>query len=262
MSVATYLDGTARSLLPGKEEKEFTAAQIVTLRSRLMAYFGGDVRDQLQFGSSTRETKLPGRVDSRADVDYMIVFDNTYGLGPHAFRDRLNRFAQRYYSLSEIWRSHPTVVLRLGDLMFDLVPARRGAFDTLSIPAPASSFTEWIETDPIAFNATFAQVNRNERYHIRPLIRLLKYWNARVEYPYDSYFLEEWIVARWFSGVSTLKGYFYDAVASLPVERNARRLKVGKIQRAKDLAASARTLEEKEMLTAAEAEIRNLLPPL
>ncbi|WP_412678262.1 SMODS domain-containing nucleotidyltransferase [Bacillus toyonensis] len=56
---------------------------ISTLSRRLNLYFNnGELHNHFQFGSSTRGTILPRRVDSNSDVDYMVVFKNPKGYTP------------------------------------------------------------------------------------------------------------------------------------------------------------------------------------
>lgn len=51
----TYLVSVARALVLSEEEKQHIKTSISTLRTRLNAWFGDDVKKQYQFGSSIRE---------------------------------------------------------------------------------------------------------------------------------------------------------------------------------------------------------------
>ena len=111
MSVATHLSDTASALVLSTAEKESITRSISTLRGRVTAHFGTSVVEQIQFGSSMRGTILPRKADADSDVDYMVVFDNSGNYKPQTFIERLRKFAQDRYGSSEIYRSHPTVVL-------------------------------------------------------------------------------------------------------------------------------------------------------
>lgn len=261
MSVATHLTTTASTLLPSAGERESITRSITTLRTRLTAYFGTSLTEQLQFGSSTRGTMLTRRGDAHSDVDYMVVFDHTDGAKPQTLVDRLRRFAEFDYSSSEIFQSSPTLVLNLNHIRFELVPAYR-SWGTLYIPAPASSFLAWTSTDPTGFNGQLEAKNASTGSLIKPLIRVLKYWNARSGYVYESYGLEQRVVGQWFWGASTLRDYFYSAVDGLPEEFGVAQWRLDKIRRAKTVVANARTYEARDMPATAEGVIAELLPAL
>ena len=143
MSVQNHLENTASKLVLSSFEKASINTSIATLKTRLKEYFGSAVKEQIQFGSSTRGTILPRKSDDKSDIDYMIVFDNSDNLKPQTFIDRLKKFANSKYSTSEIEQSHPTVVLSLNHINFDLVPAyKEGYFsETIYIPGPKSGYT-------------------------------------------------------------------------------------------------------------------------
>jgi len=110
MTVQSYLDNRASSAILSQAEKNSINTSITTLSSRVALYFYGDISEKFQFGSSTRGTILPRTMDSRSDIDYMIVFKDEDST-PQTYINRLKRFAEKYYSSSEIAQSYPTVVL-------------------------------------------------------------------------------------------------------------------------------------------------------
>ena len=132
-------------------------------------------------------------MDANSDVDYMIVIADS-SFRPHTYLDRLRRFVECYYSRSEISQSNPTIVLSLNHFRFELVPAIDDWISGLQIPAKASDFQNWVETDPTGFNQELTKANKSHDYLIKPLIRVVKYWNSKNGYPFDSYLLEQDIV--------------------------------------------------------------------
>lgn len=100
MSVNTYLSNCASDLVLSSSEKESITTSINTLETRLTSYFGSNIKENFKFGSYTRETILPRKVDEDSDIDYMIVFDNSNNYKPQTFLDRLKRFAEAKYSTS------------------------------------------------------------------------------------------------------------------------------------------------------------------
>jgi hypothetical protein len=262
MSVQSHLTTLASELVLSEDEKTSIATSISTLRTRLTDYFGSKIKDQVQFGSSTRGTILPRKADEHSDIDYMIIFDNSDSLKPQSFITRLKTFAEAKYSTSQIQQSHPTVVLSLNHIKFDLVPAYKNWLDTIQIPAPASGFTDWISTYPNTFNSDLTTKNQDNHYLIKPMIRLMKYWNARNGYVYDSYTLEKALVADSYLWITTLKDYFFKAIENRASWDLDAQWKKDKLQRAKDIITETKRLEAEGYPAMAELEIKKLVPAL
>lgn len=263
MSVLSHLTTTKDKLVLTLDEKASINTSIITVANRLNQYFGHQVKEHFRFGSSTRGTILPRKTDSRSDIDYMIVFDNSAGYRPQTFIERLKKFAEKYYSTSQIKQSHPTVVLELNHIKFDLVPAYRSSSwwdgSTLYIPGPKSGYTDWISTDPNDFNQTLTDKNQANKNLIKPMVRLIKYWNTQNGYVYDSYNLEKDLVDKtyWFN--SNLQEYFFSAVESLSAW-NLFQYKEDKVKRAKDIISKCKEYLEDDMPYSAESEIKKLIP--
>jgi hypothetical protein len=260
MSVLSHLENLSSLLNIAERESGAIDRSINTIHTRLGSYFGADVKDRFRFGSSTRRTMLPRSADPNSDVDYMIVFDNSYGYTPQTFISRLKRFAEQYYSRSEIYQSSPTVVLILGHIKFDLVPAYKN-WGSLYIPAPRSSFMSWMYTDPLSLNPVIDRANANCNYQLKPTVRLVKYWNALNDYVYESFELEQKLTNNTYWYCSNLKDYFYSAIESLSMA-DLPQYKRQKVERAKQLIANARQHERNYMPAFAESEIKKLVPSL
>lgn len=259
MSVQSHLTTTASRAILSTKEKTSIATSIDTLQYRLNAYFGDAVSQKFQFGSSTRDTILPRSIDSQSDIDFMVVFAEG-GSKPQTYIDRLRRFAEKKYSSSEISQSHPTVVLSLNHIKFDLVPALSPWYGGYQIPASASGFLEWIDTDPNGFNQTLINANKNNGSNIKPMIRLVKYWNARSGYVFDSYGLEKHLVDHAYSWNANLKEYVYAGFLSLNLNWGASQGRKDKLDRAHRVINETKNLESQGYATLAESEIKKILP--
>jgi hypothetical protein len=263
MSVKSYLDELTSQLNIAARESASIDKSIVTLAARASGYFGTNLKEKFQFGSSVRNTMLPRKADYKSDVDYMLVLDNQAALKPQTLLNRVKAFAEFYYSASEIRQSTPTVVLELNHIKFDLVPSYRGVFGSLYIPAPASSYQDWLTTEPLSFNARLDDAHRNSGYELRPALRLLKYWNALNGYIYRSFPLEERMVNAGIGWNETIKTCFYAMIANLYSTRyelsETNRLKV---ERAMKLVDNVRAYESNSQPISAEIEIAKLLPSL
>jgi|APCry1669189101_1035198.scaffolds.fasta_scaffold22593_2 predicted nucleotidyltransferase len=262
MSVNSHLTQLASNLVLSDGEKSGITTSINTLSVRLNAYFGSNISNHFQFGSSTRGTILPRKADSKSDIDYMVVFNTSIDgtKKPQTYLDRLRKFTETKYSTSEISQSHPTIVLSLNHIKFELVPTLYNY--SYQIPSPASSFSEWIYTDPTGTNQSIQDKNKAENFQIKPLVRLVKYWNATQGYPFTSFSIEQYIVGKYFGSCTTLKDYFYAFWSDFGCSYSTSQTTKDKVERAKRYAANAKKYENDNMPAFAEAEIKKIIPIL
>lgn len=266
MSVNAYLSRLAGQAIIRDTEKLSIDRSITTLETRLAGYFPGQYTHNFVFGSYSRGTILPRRMDERSDVDYMIVFSDT-NARPQTHLTRLKRFAEQRYGQSEIFQSTPTVVLSLNHIKFELVPAINTLWNGLQIPAKASDYQDWISTDPHDFNQSLVSANQRNQNLIKPLVRLVKYWNACNRYPFESYDLEQRVVNH-FSGLAglfgmagrQLKDLFYDFMASFCGQFMFVQWKKNALDRTARLIAEAKNNERYGYHAIAAENMRTLLP--
>lgn len=253
MTVLSYLKARASAGVLSTDEKSSIERSINTLRTRLDSYFQNELKERFQFGSSTRGTILPRLLDANSDIDFMIVFKDA-GYQPQTYLDRLKRFVSARYASSEVYQSKPTIVLELNHIKFELVPAL-----ALSVGYHIPLNNSWQLTYPHGFASTLEEKNKAELSMIKPGIRLIKYWNARNDYPFASYELEERVVAGYFLPCLNLQHYFFKMIDDLP-EYGMAQWRIEKVQRAKRLVKEARYLESIQCPALAEQEIRKLVP--
>ncbi len=261
MTVNTHLTNLASNLVLSNTEKKSIATSIATLSKRLDSHFGSSVKEHFQFGSNSRGTILPRKADSNSDIDYMVVFDSSDKKKPQTYLDRLRTFAKKYYSTSEIYQSSPTIILSLNHIRFELAPAIK-SWGCYYIPSPASSWSEWMDTDPASANKALTDKNNNENYYIKPLVRLIKYWNAEQGHPFDSFFLEQYIVGKFYWSCTSLKDYFYAFWEGYDCSYNTAQYIKNKVKIAKQRTEKAKEYEKKDMPLSAEAEIKKIVPSL
>ena len=87
MSVNSYLENLAGELILSSTEKDSIRISINTLYTRLNSYFESDIEEKFVFGSYSRVTILPRKVDENSDIDCMVVFDNSINYKPQNFLD-------------------------------------------------------------------------------------------------------------------------------------------------------------------------------
>jgi hypothetical protein len=264
MSVNTYLNSLASALNIAEKEKDSIEKSVSALSSKLQSFFSGNLKEHFQFGSSVRKTMLPRVADFRSDVDYMIVLNNEDGHKPQTLLNRIKSFAAYHYQRSEIYQSSPTVVLELNHIKFDLVPSYRAISGaSLQIPAPASAYEDWIYTYPFGLNYDMEAAHRQSGYELKPAIRLLKYWNAKNGYIYNSFPLEERMIKAGLGWHADVKQCFFAMIDNLYSGCYAlTETSQKKVERAKLLVDNVRNYESSAMPVTAETEIAKLLPSL
>lgn len=266
MTINSYLTNLANSAIIRDQEKVAIQRSIDNLQVRLKNHFGQQMANGFIFGSYSRGTILPRSTDEHSDVDYMVVFSDG-DLRPQTYLDRLRRFAELSYGRSEIEQSHPTIVLSLNHIRFELVPAVHGWLGGLQIPAKALGFQSWLDTDPKGFNDQLICANQAHGNLIKPLVRLVKYWNAKNGYPFESYDLEQRVARHGFGffGLMSsrqLADYFFDFVENMDAGLFAPKWKQDAVARAKQIVTEARSLERQGNVGMAETQLQRLLPPV
>tara|TARA_Y100000310_G_scaffold91222_1_gene88549 strand:+ start:14182 stop:15012 length:831 start_codon:yes stop_codon:yes gene_type:complete len=264
MSVNSYLKGLADSAVIRHSEKESINRSISTLQTRLNNYFGNQLSQHFIFGSFTRGTILPRSMDGKSDIDYMVVFDDS-NYKPQTYLNKLRQFVELYYSRSEITQSNPTIVLTLNHIKFELVPAINSIWSGLQIPAKRAELNDWISTSPNDINQTLTNTNQSNKNLIKPMIRLVKYWNACNNYPFASFELEKELAERSYILVSLmtsgqLKDYFFDAIDSLSLNWGAAQYKHDALNRAKSIVQEVKNDLDNGWTYSAESGIKKLLP--
>lgn len=260
MSVLSYLDNLASNAILSDGEESSIETSISTLQTRLDSYFVDELKEHFKFGSSTRGTILPRNMDSESDIDYMIVFDdNTYK--PQTYLNRLKNFAEYYYSRSEIYQDNPTIVLKLNHIKFELVPALSTYTEgQYRIPDKANSYSDWIYTNPNYFNKELTEKNKNNNCKIKPMIRLVKYWNADRGHLFYSFLKEKDIVDKYYYNCSNVKDYFFYYMLSMSDSDYKYQKTADEVKRAKKIINQVKEYEKAGYPVTAENEIKKLLP--
>ena len=135
---------------------------------------------------------------------------------PQTYLNWLKQFANNYYSRSEIHQDYPTIALELNHIKFELVPAVcPWGGNGLQIPAPKSDILNWINTDPEQLRIDELNANAISGFKLKPMIRLMKYWNIRNGRIVSSYELEKYLSSLLYFGCKTLEDHFYYAAENM-----------------------------------------------
>lgn len=213
MNINTILTNFAQKELVlsyNDTERNKINTSIAHLESVLKSRLTNQVVEILRFGSYTRNTILPRKYDPNSDIDLMIVFDNDKLLTPETYRKKLLDVVSSAYPYSISQKDFPAVKLELNHIKFDLVPAYCQNYLFLGkiyyIPA---KYSGWMQTTPNDIN--YKLQTENQRYGnniIRNTIRLCKHWNASVNYPVESYTMEQNILNLSFWNANDLYNRF------------------------------------------------------
>jgi Second Messenger Oligonucleotide or Dinucleotide Synthetase domain len=257
MTVNSYLTSRASHAILSDTENLSIATSTLTLQKRLNAYFGGDVSTHFKFGSSTRGTILPRRMDERSDIDYMVVFSEG-GYTPQTYLNKLKKFVEYYYSSSEIKQSSPCIVLELNHIKFELVPALAYAYPYSGYKIPDGP-SAWQDTDPHDFNSKLNNKNTQNGSFIKPAIRLLKFWNAHNGYVFNSFSLEKWVVDQWYYPAENVRDILLACFEKLNVPTDTQWRK-DVVERAQKTVENVRIYERANWTADAELEVKKLIP--
>lgn len=229
------------------------------LDKNLKEHFANELSFLNVFGSYTRGTILPRRFDKNSDIDVLIGFNTSNSkLKPESYRERLMKFALKYYPSARIMKDHPSIVVELNHINFDLVPGvfHNGLFyDSIEIPDKDGG---WMETGPEKFNKRLTDANTTYKSIVKPIVRFLKAWNANENYPYYSFELESAIVDLNFSGDSFASGFFY-AINNLPTD-SLPNVSVKKVEVLRNNAKRIQEYVEREDLVKAKEVVRRIIP--
>lgn len=184
------------------------------LINKMKAYFDDNIDDIIVFGSYTRGTILPRMFDENSDIDILVQFntDDYDKLKPESYRSRLKKFAQDNYPRATVIKDHPSIVIELNHIKFDLVPSifdEGLIYDSIEIPDKDGG---WLETEPDEFNQKLTKSNMRYNSIVKPIVRLLKYWNASHRYPFASFELEKIIADMSFRNDNFESGFIYAAL--------------------------------------------------
>lgn len=271
MNANSYLVSLSESAIARDLTKLNIDRSLESLRTKIDSHFSGTIltgktlKEHFAFGSYTRGTMLPRNMDSQSDIDYMVVFNDS-DAKPQTYLDRLRRFVEEKYPKSEIFQSSPTIVLELNHIKFELVPAIKTLWDGLQIPNRSGNRQGWMATEPNEFNERLTEKNKRNDNHIKPLIRVLKYWNARNGYPFESFQLEQKVVDHIsFSGLllrTNLWNRFADFVEDMDSSWNDPDYKKEAIARATELVKEVKHHISRGDEDQAQRKLQRLLPPI
>ncbi len=140
-------------------------------------------------GSYIRSTMIAPL--KQADIDIFIVLNSKYfeQSGQAKLLDSIKATLKKKYPLSpSISRNGQAVTITFTDFKVDVVPAfhRQGGGYLI----PDTRGKRWIPTDPKEHVKISAAANKAHRGELVPLIKMIKQWNRKISFPFQSFHLE------------------------------------------------------------------------
>lgn len=262
--IEEYLIRTAQALVLKKEDKE----PINTSINYLIGKFEAELKDEVKrielFGSYQRETFLLPDFSPKSDIDIMIIFEENK-LKSQTLLTKIKEILKEHYSRSEVYQDHPTIALELNHIKFEISPTKEEWIlifgDTLYIPTLINGVEKWIETEPSKLNNKLNRKDEEENGNLRPLIRLLKYYNAKTDYPFTSYKIEQAVLELSYYSCKTLLDYFnYFIVKNdLELESNKASDSMKNLKKLKD---DIEILVDRKLDEYALMELHKFFPPI
>jgi hypothetical protein len=203
----SYLVNISNRLILGVEEKIKIESSIDLLKQKIWGVFQDRLANVILIGSYDRGTFI--NIEQEADIDLLTVFKQNQ-FQPKTYLSQLKSFGEKVYPRSEIYSDHPTVVIELNHIKFELVPAFPLTSDSFKIPAAPSKEISWITTSPKTFKEKLLLKDKNNKNLILPTIRLAKYWNLINGKLFNSYLIEKGIIEREFT-CKNLIDYFLES---------------------------------------------------
>lgn len=253
--IDTYLIGLSSYLKIDSHKKEKIEISIAFLKKGIWGHFQNRLTEVETIGSFDRDTIIMQDID--ADVDLIVVFKQKE-LQPETYLKQLKDFCIRSYPRSAIYQDHPTIVIDMDHIRFEIVPSYFVSETYKKIPAPKSAEFQWIDTDPRYFKEKVDVKDINNKGIIKQIIRILKYWNNLNEKPFSSYEIEKIIISKTYF-CSTLRDYFFSAINAI-IESAITENQIDKCNGLKERKRRLKILEEEKIIDYIESEFQSFLP--
>jgi predicted nucleotidyltransferase len=199
-ALLNYLSNLSSQLYLPERESEKIRTSLKTIKDKLVVdFFDYGLKEVKPFGSFDRQTLLSRTVDSESDVDILIVFDEKRWEA-QTYLNKLKQFATDNYTRADNYQDHPTIVLELNPVKFELTPCIHveKAFlvsEKYLIPKKQGSDIEWITTEPDQLKDKIGEFTTTKKT-LLDVIHLMKYLNVLANKPYSTFRLENFVITN------------------------------------------------------------------
>lgn len=253
--INTYLFNLDKCLTLKKIDKDKIEISIAYIKQKIWGIFQERLFDVRVFGSYTKETFI--QVDNEADVDILVIFKKREFV-PETYLKQIKKIAELHYSRSIVYPDHPTIVIELDHIKFEIVPAIFASENEFKIPAPRMTELKWTGTNPSELHQKLHRKDGNNNNLIIPVIRIIKYWNFLKGKPFSSFEIERRVISKLYD-CKTIKDYFFVAANSLEEIVKTPQQK-SFFEEIKLKRSRLRTLEQNKLIEYIELELTSFIP--
>lgn len=176
-SLQQYTKELAYSIVPQPLERATVENFLSEVEEKISDFFKFDIERTIPFGEFARETSLRHTIDKDSNVTLMLLFQNDiYIENFFALKNKLIEFVISLFPQPEEISKQLKIQMKYG--FVQLVPAIVAEINSKSTLLVASASNEsWIESNPLLFDQNINKKNEETSFILKPVIRLLKYWN-------------------------------------------------------------------------------------
>jgi len=251
----SYLLELSKALKFSSEKRERIDASIDYFKQKIWGQFQDRLLEVVIFGSYSRDTIICE--DDEADVDVVVIY-KTREVQPDTYLKQIKTFCEEIYTRSKIYQNHPTIVIGMEHIKFEIVPSIYVSSGVVKIPAPKSKELRWINTNPKELITKVQTKDKNNKNLILPIIRVLKYWNMLNGRSFQSFQIERAVVDKIYT-CSTIKEYFVSAITALD-EISSGEAQKNSIKALREKLRRLRILETNNFIEYIEQELNSFLP--
>ncbi len=254
-NINTYLLELSEKLKFSSDMKEKIDASIEYFKQKFWGHFQDRLNDVIVFGSYSRGTIISK--DDLADVDIVAIYKSKE-FQPDTYLKQIRNFCENIYPRTKIYQDHPTIVIDMEQIKFEIVPSYFISTDIVKIPAPHNREIKWVNTNPSLLINKVVNKDKNNKNLIIPVIRILKYWNILNKRPFSSFQIENAIISKLFN-CSTLKEYYVSSISAIEEIAN-NEIQKKAIMNLKNKQKRLRILESNDLHEYIEQEFSSFLP--
>lgn len=177
-SLQQYTKELAYAIVPQPLERAAIENFLGTVEEAFTKYFRFNIERCIQVGEFARETILRHTIDRKSTIHLMILFQNDdYYKNFSLMKEEIIKCISSSFSPSEEELQKFKIPMKFGAIQ--LVPAIVVDSDSVSELYIASSTNDtWIQSNPLHFDENINKKNNDTSFLLKPIIRLLKYWNC------------------------------------------------------------------------------------
>lgn len=251
-SLQQYTRELAYAIVPQPLERAAIENFFATVVEALMNHFRFNIERCIPIGEFARETVLRHTIDKKTSIQLMILFQNDeYYENFSLMKQEMEQCISSSFSLSDDEMKQLRIPMKFGAIQ--LVPSIVVDSDLGSnLFISSLKHDKWIQSNPLEFDEKINNKNNETSFLLKPIIRLLKYWNST----HGRYFSTETIelfAANRISNSDSLHTELLRILEQLPVllKENVQSIRV--LQEVQEL-----TIELKQLLQKKHDEFQTL----